>query len=76
MCIEVPRDREGSFEPLLIANHERRFTGLAKATVRCHRDKLWTLGGELIRSRYDDEELADKDVKGACDSSSKAMVDR
>jgi putative transposase len=26
--IEVPRDREGSFEPLLIAKHERRFTGL------------------------------------------------
>ena len=25
--IEVPRDREGSFEPLLIPRHERRFTG-------------------------------------------------
>jgi putative transposase len=25
--IEVPRDREGSFEPLLIAKHERRFMG-------------------------------------------------
>jgi transposase-like protein len=25
--IEVPRDREGSFEPLLIPKHERRFTG-------------------------------------------------
>lgn len=25
--IEVPRDREGSFEPLLIRKHERRFTG-------------------------------------------------
>jgi len=25
--IEVPRDREGSFEPLLIAKHQRRFTG-------------------------------------------------
>ncbi|WP_310460924.1 IS256 family transposase [Sphaerotilus sp.] len=25
--IEVPRDREGSFEPLLIAKHERHFTG-------------------------------------------------
>jgi len=25
--IEVPRDREGSFEPLLIGKHERRFTG-------------------------------------------------
>ena len=25
--IEVPRDREGSFAPLLIAKHERRFNG-------------------------------------------------
>jgi transposase-like protein len=25
--IEVPRDRKGSFEPLLIPRHERRFTG-------------------------------------------------
>jgi transposase-like protein len=25
--IEVPRDRDGSFEPLLIHKHERRFTG-------------------------------------------------
>ena len=25
--IEVPRDRAGSFEPVLIAKHERRFTG-------------------------------------------------
>ena len=25
--IEVPRDRQGSFEPILISKHERRFTG-------------------------------------------------
>ena len=25
--IDIPRDREGSFEPLLIGKHERRFTG-------------------------------------------------
>jgi putative transposase len=25
--IEVPRDRAGSFEPVLIPKHERRFTG-------------------------------------------------
>jgi len=25
--IEVPRDREGSFEPQIIGKHERRFTG-------------------------------------------------
>ena len=27
MRIDVPRDREGSFEPILIPKHERRFTG-------------------------------------------------
>jgi putative transposase len=25
--VDIPRDRDGSFEPLLIAKHERRFTG-------------------------------------------------
>jgi len=27
VAIEVPRDREGTFEPRLIGKHERRFTG-------------------------------------------------
>src|SRR4029450_4137163 len=27
LAIEVPRDRDGTFEPRLIAKHERRFTG-------------------------------------------------
>jgi putative transposase len=27
VVVEVPRDRDGSFEPLLIGKHERRFTG-------------------------------------------------
>jgi len=39
--------------------------GLAKATLRRHRDNLWTLGGELIRCRYDDDELAKKHVNDA-----------
>ena len=39
--------------------------GLAKATVRRHRDNLWALGGELIRRRYDDDELARQDVEDA-----------
>ena len=39
--------------------------GLAKATVRRHRDKLWLLGAELIRCRYDDDELARQDVRDA-----------
>ena len=28
LAIEVPRDRQGAFEPQLIGKHERRFTGL------------------------------------------------
>ena len=39
--------------------------GLAKATLRRHRDNLWTLGSELIRCRYDEDELARKNVKDA-----------
>ena len=31
--IEVPRDREGSFEPLLIGKHERRFSGFDEKIV-------------------------------------------
>ena len=27
VAIEVPRDREGTFEPQLIGKHDRRFTG-------------------------------------------------
>jgi transposase-like protein len=34
--IEVPRDREGSFEPLLIPKHERRFTGFDDKIVAMH----------------------------------------
>jgi hypothetical protein len=39
--------------------------GLAKATVSRHRDNLWTLDGELIRRRYDNDELARQDVEDA-----------
>jgi len=33
MRIEVPRDREGSFEPLLIPKHARRFTGFDEKII-------------------------------------------
>jgi putative transposase len=33
--IEVPQDRDGSFEPLLIAKHKRRFTGLTTRSSPC-----------------------------------------
>jgi len=48
--------------PFLIHLLDQR---LAKATFRRHRDNLWTLGGELIRCRYDDDDLAKKYVKDA-----------
>jgi len=35
---------------------------LARKTVRRHRDNLWVLGGELVRRRYEDDELARMDV--------------
>jgi len=36
--------------------------GLAARTLRRHRDNLWLLGGELIRRRYDDDDLAKMDA--------------
>jgi putative transposase len=33
MRIEVPRDREGSFEPQIIGKHERRFTGFDQKII-------------------------------------------
>ena len=31
--IQVPRDREGSFEPQIIGKHERRFTGFDQKII-------------------------------------------
>ena len=36
--------------------------GLARATLRRHRDNLWLLGGETIRRRYEDDDLARQDI--------------
>ena len=33
VCIDVPRDRAGSFEPQIIGKHERRFTGFDQKIV-------------------------------------------
>ena len=33
VAIEVPRDREGTFEPQLIGKHERRFTGFDQQVI-------------------------------------------
>ena len=39
--------------------------GLAKTTLRRHRDNLWLLGGEVIRCRYEDDDLARQGIKDA-----------
>lgn len=39
--------------------------GLARKTVRRHRDNLWMLGGELVRRRYEDDEIARMEVADA-----------
>lgn len=33
ICIDVPRNRDSSFEPVLIPKHERRFTGFDEKIV-------------------------------------------
>src|SRR5258708_29969727 len=40
--IDVPRDRDASFEPLLIPKHERRFTGLDDKIVAMYADRKST----------------------------------
>ena len=38
--IEVPRDRDGSFEPVLVPKHERRFTGFDDKIVAMYGKRL------------------------------------
>ncbi len=47
--IEVPSDRDGSFQPLLIPKHERRFTGFDGKIVAMYDAKLVPVG----RTRHD-----------------------
>jgi putative transposase len=37
MPIEVPRDRNGTFEPQIIEKHQTRFTGFMRTSFRCTR---------------------------------------
>jgi hypothetical protein len=50
------------FTPFLLSLLDQ---GLARKTVSRHRDNLWTLGGELVRRRYDDKKLARQHVRAA-----------
>ena len=60
--IEVGQQIVAVFTPFLLHLLDQ---GLARTTVRRHRDNLWLLGGELIRRRYDDEDLARQRVQSA-----------
>jgi putative transposase len=51
--IEVPRDRHGSFEPLLIAKHERRFTGFDDKIIAMYaRGMTMREIGAFLREQY------------------------
>ncbi len=40
MPLEVPRDRNGTFEPQIIEKHQTRFTGFDQNIIRCMRTRL------------------------------------
>jgi hypothetical protein len=46
--IEVPRDREGSYEPQLIGKHERRFTGFDQKIISMYARGM-TVEARLLR---------------------------
>lgn len=46
--IEVPRDRDATFEPLLIPKHERRFTGFDDKSLPCMRKASSGREGQLV----------------------------
>jgi len=57
--IAVGQEIVAVFTPFLVDLIDQ---GLARKTFARHRDNLWTLGGELIRRRYDDQALARKNA--------------
>jgi transposase-like protein len=54
--IEVPRDREGSFEPMLIPKHERRFAGFDDKIVAMYaRDMTVRESQGFLQEQYGTE---------------------
>ena len=39
--------------------------GLARTTIHRHANNLWLLGAQIIRRRYDEDELSRRDAAGA-----------
>ena len=53
--VEIRRHLVGTLEPFLLDLIQQ---GLADKTFARHRDHIEMLGGEIIRRRYDDPDLA------------------
>ena len=53
--VEIGRHLVGALEPFLLDLIQQ---GLADKTFARHRDHIEMLGGEIIRRRYDDPDLA------------------
>jgi transposase-like protein len=45
--VEIPRDRDGSFDPVLIPKHERRFTGFDDKIIA-----LYARGTTMYEARF------------------------
>lgn len=58
--VPIGRDIVEHLKPFL---HDLLHQPLAVKTRARHRDHLWMLGGEIIRRRYEDPELASQPVK-------------
>lgn len=43
--IDVPRDRDGSFEPKIVAKRKRRLSGIDELVISLSRTGRWTRGG-------------------------------
>ncbi|MGK7912766.1 MAG: transposase [Synechococcus sp.] len=48
MELSTPGDRQGEFEPVLVPNHQRRLSGLAKKLLQLHSRRLMYLAVHCI----------------------------
>ncbi len=63
--IEVPRDRDGSFEPLLIPKHERRCTGFDDKIVAMYARGMTVRQIQgFLQEQYSSIELVNHDASG------------
>lgn len=67
ICIEVPRDRDGSSEPPLIPEHERCLTGFDEKIVAMYAGRMTVRGIRTALSRSGRDQHVD--VQGSCRNS-------